>query len=159
MSEPVQVSSGEVLTVTALPGQFGDVSDILTRSSWHVGDKSPLNLGAGLYEISDGLTYTKSSQAVAALSATLPRATEIIRSERIIRMALADKFKMLADRARTVPAKLSDRADAAFASARRRWNSAAIRRSPGLNAVLTDVETGVSAAEDALNQLTNGAPQ
>jgi hypothetical protein len=153
----IRVAPDEILTITAPAGAWGNVTRHGTNQNWHVGDTSPLKLGPGLYFVDDHLTCNATSQAVAALETTLPRATEIIRSERIIRMALGDKFKNLAERARSVPAKLSERADAAFA----RLDKVEARGDQaftGFETMLTDVESGVAAAEDALNQLTNGAP-
>lgn len=107
---------------------------------------------------------------VDGLQQTLPRATEIIRSQRIIttalnehrqmkgiinNMALADKMKHLADRAKGVPASLEALADKHIA----RLNDLENRGNESfgkLGAVLDATESGIAAAEDALNQLTNG---
>jgi hypothetical protein len=153
----IRVAADEVMTITAAPGAWGTVGQHESRSHWHVGPTSPLTVGPGLYFISDTLTCNTTSRAVAALAATLPRATQLVRSQRILTMALADKMKNLAARAKAVPAALSDRADAAFArldNVERRGDHAFA----GFDSVLTDVETGIVAAEDALAQLTNGAP-
>jgi hypothetical protein len=70
---------------------------------------------------------------------------------------LQDKFKRLAERAKAVPAALGQRADAALA----RLDAVEARSVvfDKLDAIAADAEQGVAAAEDALNQLTNGGGQ
>lgn len=71
-------------------------------------------------------------------------------------MALADKMGLLADRMKAVPADLHLRADSVL-------NRLTALEAHGSNtflaleAVVTDAEAGVSAAEAALSQLTNRA--
>jgi hypothetical protein len=72
-------------------------------------------------------------------------------------MALADKMKRLAERSTSVPRSLDAWADehlAKFDALESRGKEAFGK----LGQVMADVESGVSAAEDALNQLTNGGP-
>lgn len=78
-------------------------------------------------------------------------------TKRIPPMALNDKFKTLATRMRQVPQDLESRADklsARLDTLQQRGDKAF----EGHERFLDGVESGVSAAEDALNQLTNGAP-
>lgn len=73
-------------------------------------------------------------------------------------MALADKMKRLAERSTAVPRSLDSWADehlAKFDALESRGKEAFGK----LGTVMADVESGVAAAEDALNQLTNGAPE
>lgn len=95
----------------------------------------------------------------------LPRAVELVTAaanvaqlERKSRtMALADKMKRLAERSTAVPKSLDAWADehlAKFDALESRGKEAFGK----LGQVMADVESGVSAAEDALNQLTNGGP-
>lgn len=101
------------------------------------------------------------------LAKRLPRATEIVASAATIAhhinkpqrrtMALADKMKRLAERSTSVPKSLDAWADehlAKFDALENRGKEAFSK----LGTVMADVESGVSAAEDALNQLTNGGP-
>ena len=70
-------------------------------------------------------------------------------------MALADKMKRLAERSTAVPKSLDAWADehlAKFDAIEQRGKEAFSK----LGTVMTDVESGDAAAEDALNQLTNG---
>lgn len=73
------------------------------------------------------------------------------------RMSLADKMARLAERSQAVPAaiearvdKLLPRLDALEASGNTHVG--------GLEAVVTDAEKGVAAAEQAMRKLTNGGP-
>lgn len=158
--DPIVVADGEILTVTADVGAYGTVfQDAPSQGQWTVSARSPLNLGPGRYRIETVtglLNHSVASRAVAALSATLPRATEIISAAANIAGAivLQDKFKRLAERAKAVPAKLGERADAALA----RLDAVEARSVvfDKLDAIASDAEQGVAAAEDALNQLTNG---
>lgn len=114
--------------------------------------------------MSGDATYTVTDR----LGAELQRKTESIKSATVIAaalvnregltMALRDKFKALADRAKKLPADLEKQADAVS----RRLDDLDRR---GVNAFgamhvsLDDVEAGVTATEDLVNQLTNGGPQ
>lgn len=160
----ISVPHGDVLTVTAdHPGSYGTVWRDDHAGQWTVSAKSPLHLGPGRYRIETvrgNIRHTVSSRAVAALNATLPRATEIIHDAANIAQAingkntmLQDKFKRLAERAKAVPAALSDRADKSLA----RLDAVEARSVvfDKLDAIATDAEQGVAAAEDAVNQLTN----
>lgn len=72
-------------------------------------------------------------------------------------MALADKMKRLSERSTAVPKALEALADTHLA----RLDALEARGSDSfgkLGEVLNDVEAGISSAEDAMNQLTNGAP-
>lgn len=161
----VTIADGEVLTVTAEAGG-GTVQGEGHVAQWAVKPGAPVRLGRpGVYRLEGNVTHSVDGQAVAVLAATLPRATEIIKSARIVASAIVgsgsvsmqDKFKRLAERARTVPRVLSDRADVAFT----RLDAIELRGDTtfgGLESVLTDVEGGIGHAEDALNQITNGAP-
>jgi hypothetical protein len=157
--EHVTVADGDVLTVTADAGSYGTVFG--TAGQWTVSAKSPLRVGPGHYRIETVIgtvRHATDSQAVAALKATLPRATEIVSTAANIAGAivLQDKFKRLAERAKAVPAKLAARADKVNAA----WDALEVdgdEAFDGHEAILTDAEQGVAAAKDALNQLTNGA--
>jgi hypothetical protein len=155
--QPIVVADGDVLTVTAEPGSYGTVFG--KDGQWTVSARAPLRLGPGLYTIETvvgRISHSLDSQAVAALKATLPRATEIVSTAANLAgsIMLSDKFKRLADRAKAVPAKLSERADAALA----RLDAVEARSVvfDKLDAIATDAEQSVAAAEDAVNQLTNG---
>jgi hypothetical protein len=167
---PIPVPADHVLTVTADAGGCGTVWEEGTNRHWHVGDRTPLRLGAGLYRIVtiDGtVRHSVDSLAIAALNATLPRATAIVATGADIAtainkgsaaMGIQDRFKRLAERARTVPQQLGDRADAAFA----RLDSAEQKAGEALTrievAVVGDAEAAALAIEDVANQLSNGAP-
>jgi hypothetical protein len=73
------------------------------------------------------------------------------------KMGLHEKFANLAAQAKAVPAALSAKADAIAARL-----SAAEAKGHGafakMDAVIADVEAGVKATEEAVAQLTNGAP-
>lgn len=165
----IPVPADHVLTVTANPASYGTVWEVGTNRHWHVGDRTPLRLGAGLYRvvtIRGDIQHSVDSLAIAALNDTLPRATAIISTGADIatainkgsNMAIADRFKRLAERARTVPIALGDRADAAFA----RLDSAEQKAGDALTrievAVVSDAEAAALAIEDVANQLSNGAP-
>lgn len=116
------------------------------------------------------LTIGPRASFVDNLAARLPRMTERIRSERIVTeaindglqyrrvrkyMGLADKMKHLAERAKAVPATLEAVADQhleRLAALETRGTESFAR----LGQVLDATEGGIVAAEDALNQLTNG---
>jgi hypothetical protein len=167
---PVPVPADHVLTVTADAGGCGTVWEEGTNRHWHVGDRTPLRLGAGMYRIVtiDGrIDHSIDSNAIAALNATLPRATAIVATGADLAatinkgsaaMGIQDRFKRLADRARTVPQQLGDRADAAFA----RLDSAEQKAGDALTrievAVVSDAEAAAREIEDIANQLSNGAP-
>jgi len=101
-----------------------------------------------------------------ALTTSLDRATDRIRSARVIAtalnegskaMALVDKFRTIAARSHAIPKALEARADALAA----RLDAVETRGDQafkGHEYFLAGVESGVAAAEDALSQLTNGAP-
>lgn len=158
--DPIVVADGDVLTVTASSGSYGTVF-AQDGGQWTVSARSPLRLGPGRYRVETvkgTVTHSLDSHAVAALKATLPRATEIVFTAANIATGirtdmLSDKFKRLADRAKAVPAKLGERADAALA----RLDAVEARSVvfDKLDAIAADAEQGVAAAEDALNQLTN----
>lgn len=166
MTIPVIVAPGEVLTVTADAGSYGTVfQDMPQTGQWTVSAKSPLNLGPGRYRIETvigSIRHSVDSRAVAALNATLPRATEMVRSQAIITKAiiegrpmLSDKFKRLAERSKAVPEALGQRADRAF----ERLDAAETRANNGLDRiekVASDAENAAAVVEDAANQLTNG---
>lgn len=160
MANPVSVTvaDGDVLTVSADVGSYGTVFG--PNGQWTVSAKSPLNLGPGHYQIETVVGTVRheiQTRAVAALAATLPRATEIVSTAANIAGAivLSDKFKRLAERSKAVPAALAKRADALEA----RWDAVEQRGEKafaGHEAVAADAESAAAAAEDALNQLTNG---
>lgn len=166
MPASVTVAPGEVLTVTADAGSYGTVfQELPPHGQWTVSAKSPLNLGPGRYRIETvigSIRHSVDSRAVAALNATLPRATELIRSQAIITKAivegrpmLSDKFKRLAERSKAVPEALAQRADRAF----ERLDAAETRAINGLDRIeksVTDAEDAAAVVEDAANQLTNG---
>lgn len=165
----ISVPAGHVLVVTAEPGGYATVWQEGTSAQWTVSAKSPFRIGAGLYRletVTGTVRHSVESLTVAALSETLPRATEIVTAAANVAtainqgsraMSIQDKFRRLAERSKAVPAKLGERADAVTL----RWDALEARGGTafaGHEAVLADAEQGVTAAEDALNQLTNGAP-
>lgn len=167
----ISVADGEILTVTADAGSYGTVWQEGTTSQWSVGARAPLRLaGPALYRVETvkgNVTHSVSGRDVAALVETLPRATEIVRSERIVTaaiieskrskstMGLADKARLLAERAKAIPAKHSDRMDAISA----RLESADARATDAADrieiAVVAQVEQSAVEMEDVANQLTN----
>lgn len=167
---PISVPADHVLTVTADAGGYGTVWEEGTNRYWHVGHRTPLRLGAGLYRvvtIRGTVSHSVDSLAIAALNATLPRATAIVTTGADIAtainkgsaaMGIQDRFKRLAERAKSVPQQLGDRADAAFA----RLDSAEQKAGDALTrievAVVSDAEAAALAIEDVANQLSNGGP-
>ena len=167
----IPVPADHVLTVTADAGGCGTVWEEGTNRHWHVGDRTPLRLGAGLYRVvttRGTVTYSVDSIAIAALNATLPRATAIVATGADLAalinkgsaaMSIQDKFKRLAERAKAVPQQLGERADVAFA----RLDSAEQKAGDALTrievAVVSDAEAAALAIEDVANQLSNGAPE
>lgn len=162
----VSVPTGDVLTVSAEAGGYATVWQEGTKNQWSVGAKTPLRLGPGLYRVETvrgQVSHSVDSQAIAALNATLPRATDIVRNGAALAqvinqgsaaMALKDKFARLADRAKAVPAALGERADTVLdrlASVETRGDVALTK----LDAVVTDAEQAAAAAEDAVSQITN----
>ena len=99
---------------------------------------------------------------VDALAADLETAADKLAAMRLIMersraVALADKMGMLADRMNQVPAALHARADAVV----NRLNALEAHGNntfSGLEAVISDAEAGVTAAEAALAKLTNVKP-
>lgn len=166
----IPVPADHVLTVTADAGGYGTVWEEGTNRYWHVGHRTPLRLGAGLYRIVSirgDIQHSVDSLAIAALNDTLPRATAILATgadiaaainKGSVAMSIQDKFKRLAERAREVPQQLGDRADAAFA----RLDGAEQKAGEALTrievAVVSDAEAAASAIEDVANQLSNGGP-
>jgi len=172
----VSISDGQILTVTADKGSYGTVWNEGSIGQWTVAAHAPLRLARpGVYRIETvrgNVTHSIDGHAVAALAETLPARTEVVRSARIItsalvegqqaieelkRMSLHEKFKRLAERTQTVPRALSDRADKVLGGFDRleKHGDATLG---GLEVVLSAAEAGLSVAEDALNQITNGAP-
>jgi len=103
------------------------------------------------------------------LEGVLPRATEIIRSQRIITaallragkkeddMALADKASLLAERIKSIPdtfGKVMDVQLARLDTIEQRGAEAAKR----LTSVVDDVDSAVTSTENVINQITNGGP-
>lgn len=118
-------------------GNEADVSDAIARAA------SALNLQAGL------------KGSTAKIAAAVPIAKAIIDGKRA--MSLSEKMGTLAVRAKAVPLALEARADALLPrlDALEKTGGAAFA---GLEAIAADAEAGVSAAEGALRQLTNGGP-
>jgi hypothetical protein len=73
-------------------------------------------------------------------------------------MALHEKLKALGAAAKKVPTDIEANADA-LAARIAAVNARAVNSFSKLGDVLTDAESAVSATEDAVNQLTNGAPK
>lgn len=160
MTDPISltVADGDVLTVSADVGSYGTVFG--PAGQWTVSAKSPLNVGPGHYRIETirgVVRHSVQSRAVAALEATLPRATEIISTAANIAGAivLSDKFRRLAERSKAVPVALAKRADALEAKLDD-IEARGEKAFAGHEAIAADAEQSIAAAEDALNQLTNG---
>jgi hypothetical protein len=174
LSTTVTIGDDEILTVTADSGSYGTVWLDGTSTQWSVGAKAPLRLsGPATYKIETvkgNVSHDVSSKDVAALAAALPAVTENIVSERIVTaaivdglqarrskstMALADKARLLAERAKAIPAKHSDRMDAISA----RLESADARATDAADrieiAVVAQVEQSAVEMEDVANQLSN----
>lgn len=109
-----------------------------------------------------GLSY----EVKEAIVATLERATDIVRSQRIIAtalnegkraMSLVERMQNLAERAKAVPTALAERTDASLArlTAVETRGHAAL---DGIDSVIGEAEKAAASTEDAVNQLTNGAP-
>lgn len=169
----IKVDAGQVLTVTADPGSYGTVFLDGTTSQWSVGAKAPLCLsGPAVYHVETvkgTVTPSVDGKDVAAIVEALPAKIENIVSERIVtaaivdglqarrqgKMGLADKARLLAERAKAIPAKHSDRMDSISA----RLESADARATDAADrieiAVVAQVEQSAVEMEDVANQLTN----
>jgi hypothetical protein len=172
----ITLPAGNVLFVKVGAGCYGTVwhlpdTDLNAPSFKHdvVSAAKPVTLGPfdrqtryRIEAVSGSVEASWGPSTVTALAATLPRATEIISTaaniaEGIRMTSIQDKFKHLADRARQVPAALSAKADEVLS----RLDAVEARGGTAfdkLHGVVNDADQGVAAAEDALNQLTNGAP-
>lgn len=166
----IHVEADEVLSVSAGPGGGGKIALEGTKLQWSVSPGTPLHLGPGIYHTTGDVICAKNGQVVAALEATLPARTERVVSERIVTaaivdglqarrskstMGLADKARLLAERAKAIPAKHSDRMDAISA----RLESADARATDAADrieiAVVAQVEQSAVEMEDVANQLSN----
>lgn len=160
----VTLAIGQTLVVTAEAGSIGAVTLAGARPHM-IRSGPPVNIGRpGKYTLeadTGSLAYTLQDP----LSGALTKATDIVRSARIIqtaliqgrKMALADKFALLAARSKSVPAALSDMADKVlgdFDGVEQEGNAAFA----ALDTIITDAKAAVSVAKDAVNQLNNGAP-
>lgn len=167
MSNLVAVGADEILTVTADVGSYGTVWEGGTTRQWSVGAKAPLRLGPGLYRIETikgTVGHSVSGSATEALAAALPRATEIVRAGADIATAInqrdkpvsafADKFRLLAEQVKEIPAGLEARVDPLFprlAGAKAKGHAAAGK----LESHVAGLEDGVAAIEDVANQISN----
>lgn len=148
MNETVRVMSGQVLVVS-IDAAAPDATVWLdgTDSHWIVSAASPLRLGQpGVYRIESTGTYLATITSASAPAITTGK-----------KMSLADKMKRLAERTKQVPTTLEAIADdhlSRLDALEQRGTDSFAK----LHTVLTDTEAGISAAEDALNQLTNGDP-
>lgn len=102
------------------------------------------------------------------LAATLPRATEIIRSQRIITaailkdrrkndMALADKANLLAERVKSIPATFETAMDVQLSrleTLEQRGATAAKR----FTSHVDDLDSAITTTENVVNQMSNGGP-
>ena len=72
--------------------------------------------------------------------------------------SLGDKMRALADHAKQLPADLKSQVDVVSARLTKigQRGTAALG---GMHAALDEVDAGVAATEDAINQLTNGGPE
>jgi len=73
-------------------------------------------------------------------------------------MSLQDKLRALAAKAKKLPADIEANADA-LAARIDAVDTRAVNSFGKLASVMDDADAAVSATEDAVNQLTNGAPK
>lgn len=155
----IRVDAHDVLTVTG----EGTVSLDGSGEQWTVHPDSPLHLALpGVYRLTEGVSATLVNKAAEVLAATLPRATAIVASARIIaegrrKMALGDKAQYLAERLKSMPNNL----ERLFDEQLTRLDTIEGRGVAMVDTVKTfvdEAEAGVQAAADVVAQLTNGAP-
>lgn len=161
----VHLAIGQTLVVTADAGSIGAVTRDGTAHIVPIKPGAPVHIGqpgAYLVEADTGsLAYSVRDPLSGALAAGVRN----IQSFRIIqtaliqgqKMALADKFALLAARSKSVPAALSDMADKVlgdFDGVEKEGDAAFA----ALDTIITDAKAAVSVAKDAVNQLTNGGP-
>ncbi len=162
---------GATLTVSAGPDAAGYVRHE-TGGGWKSWLRSGEKIELGPFAIAEEFRIKATTGALnyevkEAIVASIERATEIVRSQRIITtaliegrkaMSLQDKMRTLADRARQVPRDLealADNLNPRLDAVETRGNAAFST----LHTIVSGVEDGVKAAEDAVNQLTNGSSQ
>lgn len=159
--------AGQVLRVTGQKGDsvrfYGGVP--FTKMEFNSAEPDTQTIGPFARDLSVTVEPLTGAPVVQS-GDTLAQRIDTIQSHTIIAnaiiegkraMALSDKFKTLATRINSVPKNLEARADALAArldTIEQRGDKAF----SGHETFLDGVETGVAAAEDALNQLTNGAP-
>lgn len=119
-----------------------------------------------------GIDLTIKTRSIAdKLAATLPRATEIVRSQRILTaalselqqlrrdraMALKDKAAHFAERLKGVPDRIEAGLDALLNEVTAMEADAAETLARG-GKVVADARAGIAVVKDIVNQLDNGAP-
>jgi hypothetical protein len=166
--ELVSLAIGERLVVAAGVNSTGRVARNSAPGVSTVSGNAPAHYtatnGPAEYRIrADKGTLTFEVQDV--LTGDIKRATRNLQSAAVIakalneghRMALSDKARLLTERAKTVPAAIEKRMDASLA---RLAGAEARSTAPldQLDAHVADIEAGIAATEDAVAQLSNGAP-
>lgn len=165
----IPLPAGAVITVAVDRTGAARVTDLNdTTGAVAVSDLSPYKLGplsvatlvridtlngSATYSVDGGIQ----AESFTDRTETPLRKTVAAFSTGARKMSLADKFKALADRANSIPKEMGDRADALNLT----WDSIERRGDMALaghEAFAKVAEQGVKATEDALNQLTNGAP-
>lgn len=153
----VTLAFGQALVATADAGSVGYIGPHRIRPG------APIKLGRpGDYTI-EADTGSVAYEIREPLADALENGARNVQSARVIqqaiiegnKMALSEKFARLAARTKEVPAALDRAADAALSKfdAVEQRGDAAFAKMAG---VVADAEQGVAAAEDAVNQLTNG---
>jgi hypothetical protein len=155
------VHDGETLTVQAGATSHGCVwllADVPVRlADVGPGTSLPITRG-GTYRVESvtGPIECELTASVAEAPAPAPVVPPDISKGRQA-MALNEKFARLAQRANAVPKKLEEQADSLFL----RLDAVEQRGAEAfdnMHRVLQDVEAGVTAAEGAVRELSNGGP-
>lgn len=129
-------------------------TDVLAGNpTWLIGTRAPKTSQVPQVDVRDWVASLDNATDRIKSATTIARAL----NEGSKAMALVDKFRTIAARSHAIPKRLEERADALAA----RLDTVEARGDQafkGHEDFLTGVESGVAAAEDALAQLTNGAP-
>lgn len=148
VGQTLHVPRGGSLTVGPFAQLMNFHVETLAGSLTVVGPGDPL-----LSTIARGADRVASARVIASALVEAQQLKEGLKA-----MGLHDKMKDLAAKMHATPNAMSlmaDRLNARLDMVAERG----ARAEAGMHAVLDDVERGVSATEDALNLLTNGAPE
>lgn len=154
----VSIAAGDAIWLGSVDGGAATVK--AGDGTWHLKPGESLSVGGFKVPITATVQVTAGRvRYTPGFSAQLDDLTDRVRSATIIakatKMGLHDKMKALADKMHATPRAMSDMADRLSARIDTVQTRGA-QAEAGMHAVLDDVEKGVAATEDALNQLTNG---